>query len=105
MGDWYTGSGTMYVKELVRFGLGVDPDLYGIRIQTPSYLPTKSCRADLLIKGCKVKFTYRNEGRGVRTVKVNGVAVPTEYDEVMRIPAAYIKNEDVKDGLTVEVTD
>ena len=105
MGDWYTGSGTMYVKELVRFGLGIDPDLGGVRIQTPAYLPTKSCSADLLIKGRRVKFVYRNEGTGKRTIKVDGKVIETVYDDIMRIPAGYIRNEDVRDGLTIEVAD
>lgn len=105
MGDWYTGSGTMYVKELVRFGLGIDPDLYGVRIQTPSYLPSKHVDADLLVKGKKIKFSYRNEGRGERAIFVDGVKAETAYDKIMDIPVAYVNNCDVTDGMKIEVVD
>ena len=105
MGDWYTGSGTMYVKELVRFGLGIDPDLDGLRIQTPSYLPTTSCGAKISVKGKKINFEYKNTGKGARSFTVDGKDVAASYDEVMRIPYIYIPAEELSDGMTIEVTD
>ena len=105
MGDWYTGSGTMFVKELVRNGLGIEPDLDGLKIQTPSYMPTTSCGAVLKIKGRTVDFSYRNEKRGERRIYVNGDEIETGFDELILAPVAYIPESALCDGMKIEVVD
>ncbi len=105
MGDWYTGSGVMYVKELVRFCFGLEPDLYGLKVQTPSYMPTKSCSIDMKIKGRKIRLVYKNEGVGERRFALDGAPVASEYDELLRTPVIYIPEADLKDGALIEVFD
>ena len=104
MGDWYTGSGAMYVKELVRFCFGLEPDLDGLRVQTPAYMPATSCSIDMKIKGKRVHFSYRKEG-GERRFKVDGADADAKYDEIMKTPVLYIPAADLKDGMTIEVVD
>jgi len=105
MGDWYTGSGTMFVRELVRFGFGVEPDLDGLKIQTPSYMPTTSADIELAVKGKKIKLAYRNTKSGERRIFANGRELELVYDEIMRIPTAYIPADDLADGMLIEVVD
>ncbi len=105
MGDWYTGSGVMYVKELVRFGFGLDPDLDGLKICTPGYMPTTSCGIAMKIKDSAIELSYRNEGNGVRKFFVDGEEVSPQFDPIMNIPTVYIANADLKDGMKIEVVD
>lgn len=105
MGDWYTGSGTMLIKELIRFGIGLEPDLDGLYIQTPSYMPCSSCALSMKIKGKEIKFAYRNESRGEREYLVNGNKTGCAYSELMGTYRLYIPSEALSDGMTIEVVD
>ncbi|MBR6916675.1 MAG: hypothetical protein IKN38_00690 [Clostridia bacterium] len=105
MGDWYTGSGTMYVKELVKYGFGIAPDLDGLKVQTPAYMPSSACGIDIRVKGKKVSLCYRNEKSGTRRFFVDGKEASSEYDDIMRIPTLYVPASDLRDGMKIEVVD
>ena len=103
--DWYTGAGTVMMKNFVRGVLGIIPSLPGITIQTPWYMPCKDLEADILIKGKKVKFIYRDEKLGERRISVDGKVIDCEYDELMRTKRAFIANADIHDGMEIVVAD
>lgn len=105
MGDWYTGSGTMVIKELVRNCFGIEPDLHGLKIQTASYMPTTSASIEVPVKGKRIKLVYRNEGLGVRSFRIDGKVVSASFDKILMTPTLYIPTEDITDGMTIEVVD
>ena len=105
MGDWYTGSGTVFVKEMVRYGLGIQPTLDGLIIQTPSYIPADEAKISLKIKGCPVTLSYRNQGKGKRTFTVNGKEIAGKYDDLMAVEKLTLTNEQLKNALEIEITD
>jgi len=49
--DWYTGSGTVFIKNLVKYGFGVCPTLDGLVIQTAATMPTSEAALDIVVKG------------------------------------------------------
>ena len=49
MGDWYTGSGTVLIKSLIKFGFGICPTLDGLTIQTPATMPCSSCSLSITV--------------------------------------------------------
>lgn len=105
MGDWHTGSGTMYVKELVRFGFGIEPDLDGVKIQTPAYMPTTDAKIALRIKGRRVALVYKKTGAGERKYKINGADAEAVYDDILRTKTVYIPNDSLIDCTVIEVAD
>ena len=85
-------------------GLGVDPDLGGIKLHTPNWMPTSKCEADLLIKGKRIKFIYRKTG-GKRRYVIDGAENFVTYDPILRTGTVYIGNCVVHDGMKIEVFD
>lgn len=103
MGDWYTGSGTVYVKALVRYGFGIQPDLGGLKIALPGVMPSKKADMEIIIKNKKIKLKYRNKGLGERTYRIDGEVAEMKYDDLMRTQTVYIPTEQLHDGLIVEI--
>lgn len=51
MGDWYTGSGTVLIKGLIKHGFGIVPDLDGLTIQMPREMPCDHAELRIVVKG------------------------------------------------------
>ncbi len=81
LGDWFTGSGTVLIKTLVRCAFGIEPDLDGITIAPANYLPFDAFTISLPIKDTCLNIVYTNTGKGKRTFTVNGKEVEGSYDE------------------------
>lgn len=105
MGDWYTGSGTVLIKNLVRFGLGIEPDLGGLKIRTPAEMPCEKAEITMSVKGKTVTLRYENKGEGKRRISIDGAEIATAYDEQFATRTAYIPAEDITEGMTITVTD
>ncbi len=105
MGDWHTGSGAVLVKETVRYGFGIHPDLDGLLIQTPAYFPAKSGEITLNVKNSKVTLSYENKGQGKRTVEINGAEYTEKFDELMNIPTYYLPENTMGKEITIKICD
>lgn len=106
MGDWYTGSGTVVLKEMVKYGFGVNPTLNGLSITMPDFLNFDNAELQINIKNKKVKVLYKNENTGKRKYFVNSqLKTDLSFDEVSGNPTLYIPNEDLFDGIEIKVID
>lgn len=105
MGDWYTGSGTVLIKETVKFGFGVCPDLDGLWLQMPEHMPCTEAALNIKVKGHPICVTYSNEGKGKRSFTVDGKAVSGEYCELMNVEKIYIPADKLHDGMNITVND
>ena len=103
--DWYTGSGTVFIKNLVKFGFGVCPTLDGLVIQTAKYMPTSNAAINVVVKGHPVTVKYLNKNNGSRKFTVNGKEMSGEFDSMMDIPKLFIPTADICDNMVVEVID
>ncbi len=103
--DWYTGSGTVFIKNLVKFGFGVCPTLDGLVIQTASYMPTTDASIDIVVKGKPITVKYQNKGNGSRKFFINGKETESSFDELMNTKKIFIPTADVTDGMIIEVID
>ncbi|MBR5515598.1 MAG: hypothetical protein IKU52_05295 [Clostridia bacterium] len=103
MGDWYTGSGTVLIKELVRFGFGVDPDLEGLRIAAPVYFPAEKATLEINVKNKRIKVEIFGSGEVQRRIYANGIDITSGYDAQMKTNTAYILNADLADGTVITV--
>ena len=103
--DWFTGSGTVYIKNLIRCVLGINADLNGVIIKTPRTMPCKNAEADMLIKGCVIHFKYENIKLGKRTIYLDGKALETSFDELAETETAFISDDLLHDGALITVND
>lgn len=103
--DWYTGSGTVFIKNLVKFGFGVCPTTKGLVVQTAEYMPTTDASIDIIVKGHPITLKYLNKGTGSRRFTVNGKEMLGEFDGMMNIPKLFIPTADIASGMIIEVID
>ena len=104
-GDWFTGAGTVLIKGLVKHGFGVTPDLDGLKVAMPMWMPCKEASVQMTVKGCPVTVRYRNEGVGSRQYKVNGKQCNTLVDTLSGVAYICLANSELQGELLVEVTD
>lgn len=103
--DWYTGGGTVLIKNVVRYGLGILPDLGGLTIQTAAKLPCKEVNADILVKGCHIHYIYVNRNLGKRCIYMNGEVLKTTYDSLMQTEKAYLTVGEMTEYMEILVCD
>ena len=104
MGDWYTGSGTVLIKEIVRYGFGVNACLDDLILSPPAYMPCTSASIEFLYHGMKIKLSYRKTGAGARRFLLDG----KDLSEMKRgdgSPAAVVGADLLRDGSVIEVLD
>lgn len=105
MGDWYTGSGTVLIKTIVRCGFGVVPTLDGLWVQTADFMPCSNAEISLYIKGKMVTVKYENKHKPQREFMMCGNKVGAEFDDLLNAKVLFIPNDEIKDGMVITVAD
>ncbi len=105
MGDWYTGSGTVLLKNIVKYAFGIEPDMKGIKIAPAGYFPSEKAEISLKIKGKNFKVRYENIGLEKRVITFNGEELPLLYDDMRGCFYAWISKENLTDNNIISVTD
>lgn len=105
MGDWYTGSGAVLMRSIFEYALGIQFEIDGVKISTPSYVPCNEITVKANIKNHNVKFIYKNTNSGERKYFVNGIEKGTEWNEISKTKVMFINNSDITDDLVIEVID
>lgn len=72
MGDWYTGSGTVLLKELVKHGFGIQPTLEMLYIKPPKFFPCERAELEIIIDSKKLTFEIQGKGEAERHVYFDG---------------------------------
>ncbi len=102
MGDWYTGSGTVLLKEIVRYGFGIMPNLSGLWVALPNYMHTTSAELRINIKGNDVTVIYKKAELPHREYWVDGTRYAAEYDGIADTDKIFIPNAQLHNGLVIE---
>ncbi len=103
--DWYTGSGTVFIKNLIKFGFGVCPTLEGLIIQTAATIPSTDAALDISVKGHPITVKYVDTKADSRRFKINGREVSGELDSLMQTYKLFIPTADITDNMVIEVID
>lgn len=103
--DWYTGSGTVFLKNIIRYCIGVDADMDGIIVRTPAYIPFESFKTEITVRGIRITVRYERKGNGVRKIRINGEYTDTRYDSIMATETAYIEYSQLKSNTEILITD
>ena len=104
-GDWYTGSGAVIYRCIYEYALGIRVNLDGVLIATSDYMPFDDVEVETSFKGKNVKFVYNNKNEGERKYFIDGVLQESQIDEISGHKTLFINNEDIKDGMVIEVID
>ncbi len=105
MGDWYTGSGTVLIKDIIKCGFGIEPDMNGIKVAPGAYFPAKSAEMSLDIKNKRVTVKYLNENSKERKIFLNGEELKTETDAMKKLRFAYIPTSALNDVNEIVIKD
>lgn len=105
MGDWYTGSGTVLIKDIIKCGFGIEPDMSGIKVSPGNYFPAKSAEMSLDIKNTRVYVKYENQNSGNRKIYLNGKELETGFDTMKNLRFAYIPTSELKDVNEIVIKD
>ncbi len=105
MGDWYTGSGTVLIKEIIRNGFGIQPELDGLKIAPARFMPCKKAEISLEIKGSQVTLRYENRGEGKRRMYLGEQELVLGYDDIADVEIAVIDREQLEDCAVITVMD
>lgn len=105
MGDWYTGSGTVLMKNLVRFGMGICPDLNGVHLCPPAQMPCSRAELQLCLKGKRITLRYQKEQKGKREIFAGEKVLATQWHPLRRTPVTYLREEELEDGMVILITD
>lgn len=97
MGDWYTGSGTVLLKELVRYGFGVQPNLEALYIVPPKYFPCDKAGLNINIDGKAITVNIYGKGERERRIYIDGTDTEVDYGYV------YIDKPELYDGMVIDI--
>ncbi|MBQ0084227.1 MAG: hypothetical protein KBS52_05625 [Clostridiales bacterium] len=104
-GDWYTGSGTVLIKGLVKYGFGIRPTLDKLYIELPKFMPTSKVTVKLRIKDTNLTLTYENKNEDTRQYFVNGKAAKTEINGISETPRLIFDAKELPKNLNIKITD
>ena len=105
MGDWYTGSGGVLIRNIVKYAFGIQPDLGGIKIKPSRYMPTTSANIKLKIKNCTFELIYRNNKTNARKFYVNDIEQPAAVDKISGILQIYLENGILNENIIIKIVD
>ncbi len=105
MGDWYTGSGAVLIKNLIRYGFGIAPDLDGVHLQTAACMPCHRAHVSLCVKGHPLTLRYERQGGNTRRILLNGTACDTVFDPLLNTYTAFIPTNQLTDNIIIDIID
>lgn len=105
MGEWYTGSGTVLIKEVIKCAFGIEPTLSSLKIAPASYFPTDKAKIEFNIANKRVCLNYQNNNVGKRKIVINCKNMQVKYDAVRDTYYTEIEKSELEDNNTIEVID
>jgi cellobiose phosphorylase len=105
MGDWYTGSGAVLIKNFIKYAFGVEPDMNNLKIIPTAYFPSNSAQITLPVCDKMITLKYENRKLGERKIYLNGKELPLEFDKLREVNYAIIAKTALTNDCTILVTD
>lgn len=104
-GDWYTGSGTVLMKEIIKCGFGIEPTLSSLKISPADYFPCNNAEITLTLKGCELLVKYENRNEGERKIYFGNKELPLTFDSVRNNYYAEIEDDELLAKTEILITD
>ena len=104
--DWFTGSGCVLIKTLIRGVFGFNQKLNEVEIAPAKYFPCKKASITMMVKDCAVTISYQNKGQGKRLFYVNGKEQASVYDAKRQTAKVVLGKETFENKtLHIEIVD
>ena len=105
MGDWYTGSGAVLLKNIIKCGFGIEPTMDAVKIIPAAYFPAKNASLSVTICGKPVTVQYENRNEGTRRILFNGKELALDFDTMRNTSYATIAKKDLAKANRIVVID
>lgn len=105
MGDWYTGSGTVLIKDIIKLGFGIEPTLSSLKIAPAGYFPAKEAQVSLTVKGCRITVKYENNNSPERKIFLGETELELKEDALRNIKLAEIPKGMLYNGAVITIKD
>lgn len=105
MYEWVSGSNPTIIKTVVKYGLGIAPDLDFLKIAPAKVMPSDEVKVTFIYKGHNVTVNYKNKNSASRKFYVNSKAVESSYDELSDTMYIKIANKDINGDITIDIED
>ncbi len=99
MSDWFTGSGCVLMKALVKGAFGIEPTLDGVKICPATELPFEKSRMDILLKGARIHLEISADAK---EFYLNGKRVESRLDEDRKSRYIFLTNEQLKSSMEIK---
>ena len=80
MGDWHTGSGAVLVKDIIKYGFGIEPMIDDLKIIPAKILPSDNAEIRLPVGDKIITLKYENHNEGKRRIYVDGREAELSFD-------------------------
>ena len=105
MSDWFTGSGCVLVKVLLRYVFGLQVGLDGVTVAPSAFCPFEKMQITIRIKGVNVTLSYEKKG-GSREFFVDGVRKDDVWRETLGVHALSLtENEFSRANMRIDIID
>ena len=91
--DWFTGSGCVLIKTLIRGVFGFNQRLNEVDIAPAKYFPCQKASITIMVKDCAVTISYHNKGNGKRSFFIDGKEQASVYDTKRKIAKIVLSKE------------
>ncbi len=105
MGDWYTGSGAVLIKNIIKYGFGIEPMINDVKIIPSAYFPAAHAKITLSICGKVINCEYENRNLGERQIYFNGERLELTFDSIRSTPYVIISKKDLTNDCTILIVD
>ena len=82
MGDWHTGSGAVLVKDIIKYGFGIEPMIDELKIAPAKSFPSDEAEITLPVGDKKLTVKYENRNSGLRRIYIDGRETELSFDPV-----------------------
>ncbi len=105
MGDWYTGSGAVLIKNIIKCGFGIEPMINDVKVGPSTYFPSDEAEISLPICGNMVNIRYENKQNGTRHIYLNGQECDIQTDPISNTKYALIPKAQFKTAREILIVD
>ena len=105
MGDWHTGSGAVLIKDIIKYGFGIEPMIDKIKICPAKCFPSNAAEITLPVGDKKLTVKYDNRNRGMRHIYIDGREAELCIDPVRDTVYALVSKEYMSDNCLITISD
>jgi cellobiose phosphorylase len=105
LGDWHTGSGAVLMKNIIKCGFGIEPQMNDVKVIPANYIPADNAEITLQVGTDNVTVKYENCNSGERKFYLDGKELVSSFDQIRNTPFVVVSKKDLHDGCVILIKD